>query len=214
MLISLPTSLGTLGKYSEVEETPELALKDRNHTTLKPEIQDQERYLEQVYNLAKKEDSIAVGGDHSVSYPLIKAFKKRYPNGKVVVFDAHPDCEVHTDLPTHEDWLRILIGEGVLDPKDVGLVGVRKITGREREFMDKNGLENRVPDGEVYYLSIDLDVLDRGDFFFKEEGGISFEELLKTIKSLKPKMRCADIVEAFPTDRMLDKIDQILSILI
>jgi arginase family enzyme len=214
MLISLPTSLGTLGKYNEVEKTPELVLKGREHITLKPEIQDQEKYLEQIYNLAKKEDFIAIGGDHSVSYPLVKAFKKRYPNGKVIVFDAHPDCEVHTDVPTHEDWLRMLVEEGVLSSKDVGLIGVRKITEREKIFMDENGLDNEIPEGEDYYLSIDLDVLDEGDFFFKEEDGISFEELLETIKSLKPKMRCCDIVEAFPTERMSKIINQILSILI
>lgn len=214
IVLSLPTSLGTLGKYDDVERTPEFALSGTEHKTIKPEVSDQEEYLKTVCSFARKNDFLAVGGDHSVSYGLVKGFKGRCPKGKVVILDAHPDCEVHTDVPTHEDWIRILIEEKTVNPWDVGFVGVRKTTKRERRFMRENGLKNRVPDGEDYYLSIDLDVLEDGDFFFKERGGISVGELLETVRSMKPKVRCCDIVEGFPTERMSKVIGEIVSILI
>jgi len=34
---------------------------------------------------------ICLGGDHSVTYPTIKAFHVRYPNLSILHFDAHPD---------------------------------------------------------------------------------------------------------------------------
>ena len=62
-----------------------------------------------VFEAVKNLDSgILIGGDHSITYPSFKAFVKKYKNPGLVVFDAHPDMEVGTDMPTHEDFIRLL----------------------------------------------------------------------------------------------------------
>jgi len=68
--------------------------------------------------------TVMLGGDHSITYPSFKAFAKRYSNPGIVVFDAHPD--VQDDFKaSHEDYLRVLINEGILKPHNVILVGLR-----------------------------------------------------------------------------------------
>src|SRR5262245_47535018 len=34
---------------------------------------------------------ISLGGDHSITYPIIRAFARKYPNLNILHFDAHPD---------------------------------------------------------------------------------------------------------------------------
>jgi len=34
---------------------------------------------------------IVLGGDHSITYPVIKAFAAKFPNLEIMHFDAHPD---------------------------------------------------------------------------------------------------------------------------
>ena len=41
--------------------------------------------------LEKGERPVSLGGDHSVTYPILKAFALRYPELTIVHFDAHPD---------------------------------------------------------------------------------------------------------------------------
>jgi arginase len=39
----------------------------------------------------KGHSPVCLGGDHSVTYPILRAFAKRFPNLTIVHFDAHPD---------------------------------------------------------------------------------------------------------------------------
>ena len=62
-----------------------------------------------------KPRTVFLGGDHSISYSLTRAFLDFCENsGKepcLIVFDAHADCmkPVDKEFPTHEEWLRALI---------------------------------------------------------------------------------------------------------
>src|SRR5262249_48689758 len=42
-------------------------------------------------SLAKKQRPLILGGDHSITYPIIKAFAKTFTNLTIIHFDAHPD---------------------------------------------------------------------------------------------------------------------------
>ena len=73
---------------------------------------------------------IFLGGDHSVSFGLSRAFLDFCKNSNkepcLIVFDAHPDCmePVDGNFPTHEEWLRGLVEKG-FPAKNILLIGVR-----------------------------------------------------------------------------------------
>jgi len=54
--------------------------------------------------LKKKGKPIILGGDHSITYPVLKAMAKHYPDLDILHFDAHPDhafCPYFSTLKTH-----------------------------------------------------------------------------------------------------------------
>ena len=75
-----------------------------------------------IYNKSFKEFGAGkvcfLGGDHSMSYPITRAFFDWCENESkkpcLIVFDAHPDLMEPVDrkIPTHEEWLRGLVEDG------------------------------------------------------------------------------------------------------
>ncbi len=103
--------------------------------------------------------TIFLGGDHSVSYSIARAFFDSCDNsGKepcLIVFDAHPDLMTpmkvesgdssHTTPmcckePTHEEWLSTLIDDG-FPSENVLLVGVRNSWKDELDFIKKKKIK-------------------------------------------------------------------------
>jgi agmatinase len=159
-----------------------------------------------------------VGGDHSITYPIFKAFKEKYDDAFLIVFDAHADCMTPMKEPTHEEFLRAIIEDG-LNPKNVILVGPRKIEPEEEKFLIENGVKvfSEINDVEAatdyitekalshdVYLSIDIDVMDPAfapAVNYPEPDGLNSREFFYMIKRiLKMKsLRAIDIVEAIPS---------------
>ncbi len=186
---------------------------------------------ERIYSKAKEffskeEKIIFLGGDHSISYPLAKAFfeffNKKQEETCLIVFDAHPDLmpSVDKSMPTHEEWLRQLIEDGF--PKEnILLIGVRNSDIHESDFIKENKIKiisinsilediDNIADtimeftqGRKTYLSLDIDVLDpvfAPGTYYQEPGGLSSRELiylLQRIKNLK-NLRAIDVVEINP----------------
>ena len=88
---------------------------------------------------------VFLGGDHSISYSLTKAFydycNKEDKEPCLIVFDAHPDCMIpmDKDAPTHEEWLYELIEKG-FPAKNILLVGVRNSDPKEIAFLKEKGV--------------------------------------------------------------------------
>ncbi len=171
--------------------------------------------------LEENEEIISVTGDHSNSYPLMKEFVKKNPEGKIVIFDAHPDVEVSTESVSHEDYLRNLIENEGVNPKNVYLFGLRTFSRTEFEYLiekginfwtisdilkDIDGLREVLKSISGYiYLSLDIDVLDP-DYapgtHYTEWCGLSIEELIEFVKIIKDKVVCGDICEYYkPKDK-------------
>jgi arginase family enzyme len=163
------------------------------------------------------EKPVFIGGDHSISYPLGRAFLERFENPAFVVFDAHYDLMKPMQNPTHEEWLCALIENTGF--KNVLIVGIRKHSEntdeQEAEFAKTAGVEVIYPDefekrkGEIFefcrnkhvYLSLDLDVLDSSEFFatgYPEAGGLGEGQLIGVLRELKDKLSAVDIVEYNP----------------
>jgi len=169
----------------------------------------------------KNDKAFFLGGDHSISYPICKAFCKIEKNPLLIIFDAHADCMEAGKEPTHEEWLRKLVEEG-FSGRNIILVSVRNIWGQEKEFLEKNEIllikmevlkENleeicdmimeRSRNSSGFYVSVDIDCLDPGFAIgtgYLEPGGMSSRELIYFLKrlSLLENFRGADIVEINP----------------
>ena len=160
---------------------------------------------------------LSVTGDHSNSYPLIKTFSKSNGNNfKLVIFDAHPDVEIGTDLASHEDYLRFLIDENLVKPENIYLFGIRTFSRTEYQYLVDKKVNfmaitdvlqnpNKVKqilknlDGTIY-TTIDIDVLDPDvapGTYYKEYCGLYLEELFDYLSIIIPKSKSADFSEFY-----------------
>lgn len=169
-------------------------------------------------NYVKKEGILSITGDHSNTYPLVKAFTKSNKDFKLLIFDAHPDVEISTDAISHEDYLRNLIENKIIKPENVYLFGLRTFSRTEFEYLiekkinfwtitdilkDKEKIKKtlqKISKENNIYLSVDIDSLDPDDApgtYYTEWCGLYINELLEFIDIIKPKIKSADITEYY-----------------
>ncbi|MBW3003515.1 arginase family protein [Candidatus Woesearchaeota archaeon] len=180
---------------------------------------------ENIFNKIKSinEHCIVLGGDHSVTYAAFKAFASNNPGAGIVVFDAHPDCENNFSPPSHEDFLRVLIEEGVVDASRVIIVGLRNWHSNEFNFLRDKKIKyfamkevfdrgvKEVCDAVMFvakqwpslYLSIDIDAVDPAfapGTGYCEPGGLTSRELLYFVQRMKnlKNLKIVDLVEINP----------------
>lgn len=160
--------------------------------------------------LANNQRVISLGGDHSITYPILRAYAKAYSEMTILHLDAHPDLYDHLDgnRQSHAcSFARIM--EEKLAVRLVQ-VGIRTITGHQREQAQRFDVEvhemsaGPLPDLKLngpVYLSLDMDCLDPafapGVSHF-EPGGMSTREVLNIIQRLKGNLIGADLVEYNP----------------
>lgn len=90
---------------------------------------------------------VIIGGDHSVTYPELKAYKKKYGPVSLIHFDSHTDTwgkEENRPYPNHGSPFRWAIEEGCIDPKTSIQVGMRGLMSSEHDynFAAENGLRH------------------------------------------------------------------------
>jgi len=185
-----------------------------------------EKHIEKI-----KEPAILIGGDHSITYPTVKAFTKNNKDPWLVVFDAHPDLMDDFTPPTQEDYLRVLIEENIVNPKKIILIGVRNWDKIEVDYLKLKGIRyytmkeifnkgikhiikeiTELIDSPLY-LSIDIDAVDPVEAIgtgYTEHGGMSSRELIYAIQQLKDKVTMTDIVEVNP-DKDVNNMTSILA---
>ncbi|MCP4362434.1 MAG: agmatinase [Chloroflexi bacterium] len=161
--------------------------------------------------LHRKARVISLGGDHSIAYPIIRAYGKQYSELSILQLDAHPDLydELDDNRHSHACPFARIMEENLV--KRLVQVGIRTLTGHQREQAKRFGVEiiemreidrakEMIFDGPVY-LSLDMDCLDPAfapGVSHYEPGGMSTREVLEIIQNLKGKLVGADIVEYNP----------------
>lgn len=154
---------------------------------------------------------LSLGGDHAVTYPIIKAFSRKYRDLTILQFDAHADLydTFEGNRYSHACPFTRIMEEGLA--KRLVQVGVRTLNGHEQEQADRFGVEiiemkdwaqDRVLafDGPVY-LSFDLDALDPAyapGVSHQEPGGFTTRQVIDTLLALEADIVGADIVEFNP----------------
>lgn len=153
----------------------------------------------------------AFGGDHSVTYPLVRAAAKFHPGLSLLHFDAHPDLyETFEGNPySHASPFARILEDGLV--KRLVQVGIRTINHHQREQAQRYNVEVLTMQHwqEVYdlqfdsplYLSFDMDCLDPAfapGVSHREPGGLSTRQALSIIQSLRTSLVAADLVELNP----------------
>lgn len=163
-------------------------------------------------NLNQKQAFITLGGDHSITYPILKAFNTIYGAVDILHIDAHGDLydEFEGDKHSHAcPFARIM--ENKLANRLVQ-VGIRTLSAHQKEQADKYKVEiiqmkdfdlSKLPIFEnPIYLSLDIDSLDPAfapGVSHHEPGGLSTREVLHIIQNINVPILGADIVEYNPT---------------
>lgn len=160
--------------------------------------------------LTPKKSFIFLGGEHTITFPIIKSFKQKYPEFSIVQFDAHCDMrdEYLGEEICHATTMRRI--SEVVGIENIYQFGIRSGTKEEFSF-NKNlyrykafeplkSVINKIK--EPIYISLDVDVLNPGTLpavSTPEPGGISYQELIDALLLLKnKKIIGADIVEYNP----------------
>lgn len=154
---------------------------------------------------------ISLGGDHSITYPILKALGPVNRNLTIIQIDAHPDLydEFEGDRFSHAcQFARIM--EERLAARLVQ-VGIRTANAHQREqakkfnidLIDMKIWQSRKPKaGGPTYISLDLDGLDPAfapGVSHPEPGGLSVRDVLNVIQTLPGPIVGADIVELNPS---------------
>lgn len=153
---------------------------------------------------------LCLGGDHSVSFPIIEAYAEKHQPIHILHIDAHPDLyENFENNPySHASPFARLMETGKIS--SLTQVGIRTFNSHQREQAKRYGVKvvemkdfsfdflKDLP--SPLYLSFDMDALDPAyapGVSHHEPGGLSTRQVLHIIQSLDGLVG-ADIVEYNP----------------
>jgi agmatinase len=174
-----------------------------------------EEYIDQL--LAADKFPLGMGGEHLVSWPVMKAMYKKYPDLAIIHMDAHTDLreEYEGEPLSHSTPIR-KVAE-LIGPENVYSFGIRSGMKEEFQWAKENSmhiskfevlepLKEILPTlaGRPVYVTIDIDVLDPAHApgtGTVDAGGITSKELLASIHAIaKSDLRIVggDLVEVAP----------------
>ncbi|MBW1866554.1 MAG: agmatinase [Deltaproteobacteria bacterium] len=154
---------------------------------------------------------ITLGGDHSITWPIVRAHTKFHDKLDILHFDAHPDLydELEGNRYSHATPFARIMEEGAVNR--LVQVGIRTMTPHLRDQAAKFNVEvmemrDRNPETKIdlegdIYLTLDLDCLDPAfapGVSHHEPGGLTTRELLHIIHGIRGRIVGADIVELNP----------------
>jgi guanidinopropionase len=167
---------------------------------------------------------LSMGGDHSVTLPILRSIARRHGPVGIIHFDAHPDTwdEYFGSKYFHGTPFRRAVEEGLIDPRRMIQVGIRgPLYGPEDfAFHDEHGIEvlriepikeqgtawvasrfERLR-GAPVYVSFDIDSVDPAfapATGTPEVGGLTSYEALALVRALQGlTIVGADVVEVSP----------------
>lgn len=155
---------------------------------------------------------IALGGDHSITYPILRAIAAHHGPVEILHFDAHPDLydELGGDRRSHASPFARIMEEGLASR--LVQIGIRTLNRHQREQAARFGVDMiemkdfaRTPApifNKPLYISIDLDGFDPAfapGVSHYEPGGLSPRDVIDMLLALDCPLVGADVVEYNPT---------------
>ncbi|MBO3697961.1 agmatinase [Roseivirga sp. E12] len=161
--------------------------------------------------LAQRAIPFSLGGDHSMTYPIMQAMAEKHPDLHIVQFDAHGDLydELDGNRHSHACPFARIMEYGLA--KNLTQIGIRTMSQHQKEQADRFGVNviemkdwaadiNMKFDGPVY-ITFDMDVLDPAfapGVSHHEPGGLSTREAISMIQKLDANIVGCDVVEYNP----------------
>ncbi len=186
---------------------------------LQPSMSGPEKMVENVYEVSRElvrrgKLVVMLGGEHSISCGMVKAFREGYPSLSVLQLDAHTDLR---DEYMGTRYNHACVMRRVLEMCPIVQVGIRSLSYEERVFLEQNGImpfyaEAPLDRDEIVqalsddvYITIDLDALDPSIMSAvgtPEPGGMGWYEVLGLLREVCQRKRVVgfDIVELSPRE--------------
>ena len=155
---------------------------------------------------------LVLGGDHAITFPVLKAVHRVHGAVNILHFDAHPDLydDYEGNPYSHASPFARIMESGLAGR--LVQVGIRTLSGHLRAQAERFGVEvheMRTFDPDVFgcdfagplYISFDMDALDPAfapGVSHHEPGGLSVRDVLHIIQRLRNRIVGADIVEYNP----------------
>ncbi|TDQ31492.1 agmatinase family protein [Zeaxanthinibacter enoshimensis] len=183
-------------------------IEDKGDYSIKDHFEIERHTLE---NLREGLPLLTLGGDHSITYPLLKAMHLVHGPVDILHIDAHSDLydNFEGDRFSHACPFARIMEEQLADK--LVQVGIRTLNAHQRKQADKFGVQiiemkdwdlSLLPEFKnPLYISLDIDALDPAfapGVSHLEPGGFSTRQLLSILQSIKSPVIGADLVEFNP----------------
>lgn len=199
------------------------ALVDAGDVDLHGDDDPQQRITDTLIGaLARGARPISLGGDHSITFPIVRAVRAYWPTLTVLQVDAHPDLYdvFDGDRFSHACPFARIMEARLAD--HLVQVGIRAMNQHQRAQADRFGVDvidmrswttgtRPVVRGPVY-VSVDIDGLDPAfapGVSHREPGGLSVRDVISVIQTLDGPLVGADVVEFNPTREVGDLTAQV-----
>ena len=154
---------------------------------------------------------LSLGGDHSVTWPILRGVFAHVGKVDVLHFDAHPDLydEFEGSRTSHACPFARSLEEGMIGR--LVQVGIRTVPQSLRRQVERYGVEQvtmadwngppTVKFDRPVYISLDIDALDPAfapGVSHREPGGLSVRDIVATLHRLQGRVVAADLVELNP----------------
>lgn len=210
------------------EESDKEAYKAGIHTLpyLEPTSKGPEEMVDIVYDASryiinKNKIPVMLGGEHSITFGLVRALKKKYPNMSVLQLDAHADMR---DEYQESQYNHACIARRISEICPIVQVGIRSLSIEEAEFLKKGSRKTHhaintyfakdvicgIPAKDIcnnltgdVFVTIDLDVFDPSIMpatGTPEPGGLGWYDVIGLLKPVAERKNIIgfDVVELCP----------------
>ncbi len=185
-----------------------------------PEMVINNLYKEIKKTIEDRKFPVVLGGEHSISFGAVKAFKDKYPDLTVLQLDAHADLR---DEYEGSKYSHACVMRRVLEVCPAVQVGIRSLSDEEAEFIKQKNIRifyakdiyfnsnwfddviNRLSNN--VYVTFDIDCLDPSlvpSTGTPEPGGLLWYPIIKFLRRLAQKKNIVgfDLVELSPIKDM------------
>ena len=207
----LGSDMMNLSSETGLELGRDIAFKDRGDLDF--HAQDEQSAIQACVTKVLETDQIPLllGGDHSVTYPIVKAIAAYHGKVNILHIDAHPDLyeDYQGNRCSHASPFARIMEDHLVHR--LVQVGIRTLNQHQKEQADRFGVEiitmeeladlKSLQFNGPLYISIDLDGLDPAyapGVSHHEPGGLTVRQLLHLLSTIRVPIVGADVVEYNP----------------